>query len=241
MFFWPICFTEFNLSFTISSTDCCDVWSCVCATLERPLCACLVISVCVSTAKDGSSVVWLAALRLPLILLKGKARQKSYDFSPSLTLAVREVIRRLQSHTREHILKNYLIYHKNAQTHACTLDCSHHESQRNTINGFFIPQLVCVYVCVHRRERACEHLRHNILRDRRGKAPFTSRYDFPYSAARGQEAIKFNVTPAGWATDAFYGGVSLPEFLTSVTASEEGTLSDSLRQKAPIELKEQVL
>lgn len=94
---------------------------CVCATLERPLCACLVISVCVSTAKDGSSVVWLAALRLPLILLKGKARQKSYDFSPSLTLAVREVIRRLQSHTREHILKNYLIYHKNAQTHARTL------------------------------------------------------------------------------------------------------------------------
>lgn len=93
------------------------MFDCVCATLERPLCACLVISICVSTAKEGSSVVWLAALRLPLILLKGKARQKSYDFSPSLTLAVREVMRRLQAHTREHIL-NYLIYHKNAQTHA---------------------------------------------------------------------------------------------------------------------------
>lgn len=155
MFFWPICFTEFNLSFTISSTDCCDVWSCVCATLEGPLCACLVISVCVSTAKDGSSVVWLAALRLPLILLKGKARQKSYDFSPSLTLAIREVIRRLQSHTREHILKKLLNLSQectNARTHACTLDCSHHESQRNTINGFFIPQFVCMCVCTGERE-----------------------------------------------------------------------------------------
>lgn len=154
MFFWPICFTEFNLSFTISSTDCCDVWSCVCATLERPLCACLVISVCVSTAKDGSSVVWLAALRLPLILLKGKARQKSYDFSPSLTLAVREVIRRLQSHTREHILKNYLIYHKNAQTHARTH--AHWTAAtmrvRETQLMAFLYLSLCVCVCAQERE-----------------------------------------------------------------------------------------
>ncbi len=87
---------------------------------------------------------------------------------------------------------------------------------------------LCVRVCVrerHReRENAWEHLCHNILWGRRGTAPFTSRYDFQYSTAQEQEAIKFNVTLSRLATDAFYVGASLWVFLTTVMESGEGML-----------------
>lgn len=47
------------------------------------LCVCEVFSVCVSRVIEGSFAVWLAALRLSVILFKGKAQQKSYDLDPS--------------------------------------------------------------------------------------------------------------------------------------------------------------
>ena len=88
---------------------------------------------------------------------------------------------------------------------------------------------LCVCVCVRERriarENVCEHLRHNILWGwRGGGASLTWRYDFPCCAAQEQEAIKFNVTLPRLATDAFYVGVSLWEFLTTVRESGEGML-----------------
>lgn len=100
-----------------------------------------------------SFLVWLAALTLPGTLLKGKARPKSHNFSP--TLSITEVRGRLQSHTHTYLTKTHTpwtgasirveaspetqfqfetffsscVYAEN-KAHKCTRATSHEEGER---------------------------------------------------------------------------------------------------------------
>lgn len=125
---------------------------------------------------------WLCSW-VPVILLKGNVRHKSYDSSPSL--AIREVVRRLQSQRQPcTLLPNTqgpsLRLH--AQTHSYTLDRGQHQCQGtaiNTITAFQSRAGARLCLCAW-YGNACE--RRCVLKGRRGRTPFTSRNDFLYGA-----------------------------------------------------------